>query len=157
MSDSILAIVQPSLPRRLFGTGVLGAIGVLLIYIAAAKMPMPIWQVLLTALGAGTLYLSLRMRRATAHRIELTAEGLRCSDGRVIARMDQITGVDRGAFAFKPSNGFLLRLSEPGPRAWAPGLWWRLGHRVGVGGVTSAAQTRIMAEMIEARLAGVDI
>ena len=76
------------------------------------------------------------------------------SDGTVIARLDNIEKVDRSAFAMKPSNGFLIILKEPGPRVWRPGLWWRLGRRVAVGGVTNGAHTRPMADMMKLKLAG---
>ena len=82
------------------------------------------------------------------------AEGLRDGNGRLLCRMDQIAGVDRGAFAFKPSNGFLVKLKEPMPRVWQPGLWWRLGRRIGVGGVTPAGQGKFMADMIALKLRG---
>jgi hypothetical protein len=36
---------------------------------------------------------------------------------------------------------------------WVPGLWWRIGRSVGVGGMTGAAETKMMAEMIEAMIA----
>ena len=61
--------------------------------------------------------------------------------------------VDRGLFAFKPSNGFVVVLSQGGWRGWAPGLWWRLGRRLGVGGVTSAAQAKAMAEILSIEIA----
>jgi hypothetical protein len=38
-------------------------------------------------------------------------------------------------------------------RRWQPGLWWRLGKRVGVGGVAPGHQTKAMAQIIEALLA----
>jgi hypothetical protein len=53
----------------------------------------------------------------------------------------------------KPSNGFTVVMETKQPRAWAPGLWWRVGRRVGVGGVTGASQTKFMAEQIALRLA----
>ena len=33
-----------------------------------------------------------------------------------------------------------------------PGLWWRIGRRIGVGGVTPASQSKVMADLITARL-----
>ena len=60
--------------------------------------------------------------------------------------------MDRGAFAFKPSNGFMLKLSRKGPFAWEPGIWWRIGRRVGVGGVTPGTPAKVMAEMIQERI-----
>ena len=58
--------------------------------------------------------------------------------------------VDRGVFAFKPSNGFLVRTREKAGNVWAPGLWWRLGRRVGVGGMTASAEAKFMSEILSA-------
>ena len=101
------------------------------------------------------------MRRATQYALILTDRALLEVDadgqpGRVLATLDGIAAVERGTFAMKPSNGFLLRLEQPAGRVWAPGLWWRMGRRIGVGGVLSAPQTKAMAQIIEFRLAGGD-
>jgi hypothetical protein len=93
------------------------------------------------------------MWRATGLSVDLTAAGLSDSTGRIIAPLAEIRSIDRGAFAFKPSNGFLVRLKTRQPRAWAPGLWWRFGRSVGVGGVTSRDQAKLMAEFLAAMLA----
>ena len=71
--------------------------------------------------------------------------------------MGNIASVDRGAFAFKPSNGFTVRLKSPAPRAWLPGLWWRLGRRVGVGGATPGKAARDMADVITILLKDPDV
>lgn len=153
MDDEILVTVRVSTLRRWLGIGVLLAFGGMVIYVALATPPAPLWQVFLLVIGAGALWGAERMRRATEHRIELTRDELRGSDGTRIAAVDQIEGLERGMFAFKPSNGFLIRTRAPGGRAWRPGLWWRLGRRVGVGGVTAAAQTKAMSEILAALLA----
>jgi hypothetical protein len=75
------------------------------------------------------------------------------SEGTVLARVEDIVAVNRGAFAIKPSNGFTLTLKNPAPRAWQPGLWWRLGRRVAVGGVTPGSQARPMADIIAVMVA----
>jgi hypothetical protein len=46
----------------------------------------------------------------------------------------------------------MIRLKTPASRVWAPGLWWRFGKRVGVGGVTPAGQGKAMADVIAARI-----
>ncbi len=154
MQDEILTTIRASGPRRAFGVVVLGLLGAFLIYVALGLPGGDLrWQVFLLVFGGLVLWLAHRMWRATGTVIELTEAELRCSDGTVIARVDQIRSLDRGTFAFKPSNGFMLRLSDKAPRAWYPGLWWRLSRRVGVGGVTSAAQTKAMAEIIAAMIA----
>ena len=33
------------------------------------------------------------------------------------------------------------------PAAWTPGIWWRLGRRIGVGGLTG--EDAAMAELLE--------
>ena len=93
------------------------------------------------------------MRRATSVTLELTRQELRDTTGAVLARMDEVEALDRGMFAFKPSNGFLMRLNITKPRAWRPGLWWSLGSRVGVGGMTPAHEAKFMAEVIASLLA----
>ncbi|MCV3272600.1 hypothetical protein [Roseobacter sinensis] len=149
----VLATVQASLGRRILGIGLLGVLGVLVIYVAFMTPPSLGWQAFLIGLGVTALLVADAMRRSTSHVLELTRSELRERGGRVIAEVDTITGIDRGAFAFKPSNGFLLRLDAPGTRQWRPGLWWRVGRRVGVGGMTPGRQTKYMAEIIAVMLA----
>ena len=149
MSDEVLAVVQPSTARRGLGIGTLGLLGVMLIYVALMSPPAEIaWQVFLLVVGVVTVWFAERMRRATALGLELTREGLRTSEGEIIAAMDDIENIDRSMFAFKPSNGFILRLKSGQGGRWMPGLWWQVGRRVGVGGVTSKNQTKAMAEII---------
>jgi hypothetical protein len=89
-----------------------------------------------------------KLQLATTRKLFLTEEALTDSEGTMIARVEDIVAVNRGAFAMKPSNGFTLTLKNPAPRAWQPGLWWRLGRRVAVGGVTPGSQARPMADII---------
>lgn len=91
--------------------------------------------------------------RATSGWLVLDADGIRDHDGQLIAAIDQIKSVDRGVFAFKPSGGFLLHLTEKAPFGWAPGLWWRRGRTVGVGGVTHGHAAKAMAEELAMRIA----
>jgi len=152
MADEILVTVRVSAVRRWLGIGVLLAFGGLVVYTAFAAPPAPVWQGIMLLIGAAALWLAERMRRATEHGIELTRRELRGSDGTRIAALDEIEALDRGMFAFKPSNGFLIRTQASGRRAWRPGLWWRLGRRIGIGGVTAAAQTKAMSEVLAALL-----
>jgi hypothetical protein len=151
--NEVLARVCASRGRRVLGLGSLAFLGVLLIYIAMAQPPDLGWQVFLLAMGAGALWMADAMRRATANVVELTPLMLRDSDGTVIARLEEIEAIDRGFFAFKPSNGFLLKTSAPQPRIWRPGLWWRTGRRIGIGGMTPGHQSKFMAEIIATILA----
>lgn len=154
MSEEILATVSTSPPRRWLGIGVMATLGALLLYVAFAVPPGKLlWQAFLIGLGLAALGMSEKTRRGTEGSVELTKDGLRDSNGEVIATLDQIVAVDRGMFAMKPSNGFLIRLKTAQPRRWLPGLWWRLGRRVGIGGVTPGPQTKAMAQMLEILIA----
>ncbi len=151
--DEVLATVKASMGRRVLGLGALGGLGVLVIVIAFVQPPAFGWQLFLIAFGVAALWMADAMRRATASRIELTGTEVRDGDGTVIARVEDIVGMDRGFFAFKPSNGFLLKTRAAGPRSWRPGLWWRIGRRIGIGGMTPGSQTKFMSEILSVLMA----
>ncbi len=150
----ILATLTPQGPRRWIGVGLQATLGAVLILLAF-RMPEGqwIWMGVFGALGVLSVLGASWMIGATEKRIELTRLELREGGGRVLAHVADIKSVDRGAFAFKPSNGFLVILTKPGARAWVPGIWWRMGRFVGVGGVTGAGEGKFMAEMISALIA----
>lgn len=150
MSETLVTI-SASAPRRVFGVGTLLALGAVLVYLALGRSHAQLgWQLFLLGFGILALVLAERMRRVTAMRLVLTEEGLFDSEGRELARVEEITGIERGMFAMKPSNGFVLRLKSARGRLWAPGLYWRFGRRLGVGGVTAASQTKVMSEVLTA-------
>lgn len=156
-SDVVLARLTPSPGRRFFAVGSFGILGALLIYLALA-LPggsVPIILLLLLAGGLAT-WMAWLLWQATASSIELTAEGLRDSNGRILAALPNIERVDRGVFVFKPSGGFSVVLKTKGFNGWAPGLWWISGRRVGIGGVTRSAEARYMAEILVMELAKYD-
>lgn len=152
----IVAKVSASGPRRWFAIGVLWSLALLLIWVAFARPPAIGYQLFLIVFGGAVIWGAMRLKAATEMSIVLTEAGLFDSSGSEIAAMEDIVRVDRGAFAFKPSNGFLVVTSQKAPRSWHPGLWWRSGRRVGVGGVTAANETKFMAEQIAFRIAGRD-
>lgn len=149
----VVAVVRASTGRRILGLGSLFVLGVLLIYVAFATPPALWWQVFLIAVGGSAIWVADAMRRATASQVELTETELRDGDGTLIARVADIEGLDRGFFAFKPSNGFLLKVRAKSGNHWRPGLWWRLGRRIGVGGMTPGHQTKVMSEVLAVMIA----
>lgn len=144
-----LATLTPTGLKRSMSFLVLLALGLLLVFLAFIAPPKSlIWQGFLLGLGVGILILAENLRRATRLSLVLWPDRLEDSTGRQICQISDIVSIDRGVFAFKPSNGFLLRTKGRLPGHWAPGLWWQLGRRIGVGGVTPAGQAKFMAEMI---------
>ncbi|SLN73702.1 hypothetical protein ROJ8625_03969 [Roseivivax jejudonensis] len=152
--DEVLAVVAASAPRRWLGVGSVSTLGALLVGLAFGTPLGPLWQAGFLLGGIAVLWAAREMWRGTRAILELTREELRERDGAVLARIEEVERVDRSMFAMKPSNGFLLVLNRPRTRAWRPGLWWRLGRRVAVGGVTSGGQTRPMADIIAALRTG---
>lgn len=148
-----LATLSPSLMRRGFAYVVLVSLGLLMIYLGFAAQPPLLWLLFLIAGGGGVLAVAEKLRRGTQSGLVLKTDGIYLADGSLVAHMDTILRLDRGTFAFKPSHGFLLTLTTPGPRIWRPGLIWRMGRRIGVGGVTGAGEGRFMAEIIIAMIA----
>lgn len=150
----VVLTVKASAGRRWMAVFSLGALGGLILWIAFGGSANIALQIILVLAAGVALWGASQLYTATAAELILTREGLWTSDGVELATVGNIDKVDRGAFAFKPSNGFLVRLKTPGPTGWAPGLWWRHGTFVGVGGVTPPGQTRAMAELLKAADSG---
>ncbi len=147
-SDDTLLTIGASLPRRLLGAGSIAALGVLLLTLVFEMQGL--WSLVFLVLGLLSLLAAARLWRATEDTLVLTRTELRTGSGRVLTEIANVDGVDRGAFAFKPSNGFLVKLKEPAGAGWAPGLWWQRGRCIGVGGVVRGGEARGMAELLTA-------
>ncbi|MFD1343204.1 hypothetical protein [Litorisediminicola beolgyonensis] len=151
---TIIARMRPSAPRVLLGMAALIATAVFCAGVALVDEAPALTRAAMLAVAGGLGWLCLGMWRAGRGELILTEDALMDERGTVLARRDEIVRVDRGAFSFKPSNGFLLRTEKPGPRGMRPGLWWRIGRRIGVGGLVPAYRTKPVAEALEAELAG---
>ena len=157
MSDEVIGTVSASMGRRVLGIVSLAFLGVMLIYVCFTQPPAALGQFILLLTGLGALWMAEKMRRATSTVIEMTATELRDTSGVLICAIDDIESIDRGFFAFKPSNGFLLKTKSPGTRTWRPGRWWRAGRRIGIGGMTPGNQTKFMSEILAATIAMRDL
>ena len=152
--SEILVKLEVAQGRRMFGVLSIAGLGITLLYIAAVFPPTKILAlVALVLVGALFIWASTRLYRSTDNTILLTREAITTQSGHVLCRLEDIAKVDRGFFAFKPSNGFLVLLKERGERSWAPGMWWHLGKHLGIGGVTSPRQSKEMVSIIQMMLA----
>ncbi|AHM04166.1 hypothetical protein roselon_01800 [Roseibacterium elongatum DSM 19469] len=153
--DDILAEITPQPLRRGLAVGMLGALGALVLNLAAQHPPQELgFLVFLVVFGLGALWLAWRMWQASAVTLELTREDLREAgpEGRILCRLDNVVRVERGLTAFKPANGFVVRLKSPMSRVYAPGLWVRSGRRLAVGGVTAGSQAKSTADLMNVLL-----
>lgn len=154
MEHGPVLILRASPGRRVLGVASLVAVGGLMAYLALAGGEVGALPRLLLVMAGGAMILAARaMWLATEGEVRLTPRGLTDGTGRVLAEMDNIQTVDRGIFALKPSSGFVVRLRRPMPRAWAPGLWWRAGRHLGIGGAASKHDAREMADALAVVLA----
>ncbi len=158
MTDEVLATIAPSAARRGLAVFFLGALGVTLIYLGFVGEGVGfVLKILFLALGAGALALADRVWRATGVSLLLTEDALVDSTGRILCRTEDIEAIERSAFAFKPSNGFAVKLKRKTEPAYVPGLWWRYGQRLGVGGTVAKQEAKLMADIMALRLKMPDI
>lgn len=152
MTDADVEL-RPSQGRRVLASTILAGVG-LMFWWGAATNPDQVWSARAMMAGIGGLWFwgAYELWRATARAIIMTDVALVDSLGNKIADLDQIVGLDRGVFSIKPSNGVLLKLESGGPIQWVPGLWWRVGRRVGIGGLTPKAQTKMLTGALEMHL-----
>lgn len=151
--DGVYARIGIAPARFYFALAVQVMLGLLLLYMAYISPAGLIGKLLIMGLGIGMLVQANRLRLSSDCEILLTDAGLVTQDGVMLAPLDQIKEVSRGSFAFKPSNGFAVTLTESLGFLWVPGLWWRFGKRVGIGGVTGAGAAKFMAEQISYKIA----
>lgn len=153
LSEGVFAKIEAAPIRRGFAFVVIVGLGALLIYLSFVSLGGLTARALLFVFGLAAVFMADWLRRATMGVLVLTDRGIEDGQERILVDWDNIRSVERGAFALKPSNGFTVHTKKRMEREWAPGLWWRLGRRFGVGGVSSAGAAKFMAEQIALRLA----
>ncbi|MEM9710250.1 MAG: hypothetical protein AAF871_15855 [Pseudomonadota bacterium] len=153
MAEEALARLDPKGPRRILAVAAIFVLALLVAQIAVAGTFAPLARLALLAFAGALFWIGWRVWQATGNGLLLTEDGLFDDQGRLLAAMDNIRGLDRGLFDIKPSSGFTVKLNEPMGRAWAPGVWWRIGRRLGIGGAVPGRQAKAMAEILAAYLA----
>ncbi len=149
-----LARLTPAPLRRALTLTALCSLGAALLTVALLADDGGLWgRTLVGAAGGAALGLARSFARATKRQILLMPQGIFDDTGTCLARRADISGVERSPFALKPSGGLLVRLERRYPRGWAPGLWWRSGRRLGLGGATSRIEGRLFAERLAVMLA----
>lgn len=145
----IILSVRPSPFRRWVSVVLVIGLAAFLVHLALTESAIsPLSRGILGLLGLGCAWMGVRMYHATDVGLDLYPDRLCDTKGQELCHLDELAKVERGAFAFKPSNGLVLQLKDPGRAAWQPGLWWRIGRRLGIGGIISAGQSKALAEAI---------
>jgi len=147
--NEVLAGIRPQPARRVVAVGMIVVLGAIVLGVAIARPPeFFAWMLFLVFFGAGCLWMAWSMWQATGVELELTRSELREVGGRTLCTLDNVERVDRGAFAFKPAGGFLVKLKQPVGVVYSPGVWWRAGRALAVGGVTARQDGKNVADMM---------
>ena len=138
-------------PETLRWIMIVAIVGLLIMTLSAAvdlmsRAAFPALILALFAAAIGWFGQALLFTKARA----VIFEGDRLFDdsGAEICHLDDVVELEKGLHLFKPSSGFVLKLKTRQQAAWSPGLWWRVGHRVGVGGATPGRRAKAMADAI---------
>ena len=153
--NEVLADIPPRPARRYAAVGMTLILGAVVVWIALTQQQASLLHTLFLALlGVGCLWQARSMWIVSAITLQLTRTELREENGRVLCLIENVARVDRGAFAFKPASGFLVRLKSPiVPNVYAPGVWWRFGRTLAIGGVTGRQDGKNVADLMIVMLA----
>ena len=154
MSDSVIAKLEASPVRRSLALLVMLLLGFLLVYLAITTDASFFHKVFLVIVAAAVLWMARAMQRGTKGHIELRETGLFFENGQCLTLINEITRIDRGVFAFKPSNGFVVSLNQKTQGAWVPGLYWKFSTKIGIGGITTPSDAKFMADTSAVLIAG---
>jgi len=146
--DGLYLRIHPSVGRRILAVGSYFVLGAVLLLVGFSLQGSFLARMCLVVAGCFVLTAAEWMRRVTNEGIELRTDGLFETTGEEIARWENVEKVERGVLAMKPTNGFSVVLKQPMDRRWAPGLWWRMKRRVGVGGVLRSREAKTMGEQM---------
>ena len=142
--------VVPSMPRRVLGVGLLFCIAVIFFYFAIYELRMSgIFAYVNLTIGSVQFWAAYKVYVATNESLVFNDGKITSTDGTLVADVENIAKIDRSMFAFKPTNGLLIILRKPMPASWRPGLWWRCGRFVGIGGCTPKHHGKQFAEELE--------
>lgn len=133
-----LGVISLGLPAVLVGIVILQG---------AITSPQSLIIVLLIAAAFG--WSAYRMWNVPIAGIEFDGSELRTQDGVVIAKLQDIVSVQTGIFALRPSNGFMMVMKDSERVPTRPGIYWRQGRHIGVGGLLQAAEAKAIGRALQ--------
>ncbi len=152
-TDQIMEL-YPSKTRIILTVLVLAAVSAICAWLAAGGRPLAAGERALLAILAAVAALGAHaVWRSASTGLVLHGDRIAATGGSTVLWLADVARLERGVFAFKPANGVVVSLQRRGSFRWVPGLWWRIGARVGIGGMTPKARTKAFADMLEQRLA----
>lgn len=142
--------IKPSLARVIIGAAAAGGLGCFVLWIAIQGNELSgLQRVVVVILGLLLAAAGWLMARNMKQTLVMNEHGLSDGRGTVICSLDQIVTVERGLSVLKPSNGFVVTIKDPMSSAWVPGVWWRYGRRIALGGLLPGGAMKVMAATLE--------
>ncbi len=153
MDDTLLFRLDVAPARRVIALVFMMLLSVILIY-TAINSPLGFGvRGFLLAIGVVTLLGARALARGTKASVDLREDGIYLSTGEELAHIDNIDRVEPGMFAMKPSGGISVKLKTAPGFAFVPGMYWRVGRTLGIGGVTIRGAAKAMSDGLAAYLA----
>lgn len=153
MTERIISTLKPSPARRILASGASAGLGLVLLWLLVSQPGRePMLLIGLLTMSALCFGFAVVTWRATAKGLILTDDVLREDQGRVLFQLADVARIERSLLGWKPAGGFAVVTTTPKPRAWVPGLWWRAGRRVMIGGATNGGEAKAMADLMQAEL-----
>ena len=78
----------------------------------------------------------------------INQSGLFNLDGSVICEIGDIERIDVSPYTFKSANGFIVILKTKSSFKSIPGLYWRLGKRISIGGLVSKNESKFLSQTL---------
>ena len=152
--DEVLITVEPANARRVLGVGALVALAAILIRLGFIGDGLLFARLVLIIGGGFLLFAARHIWTSSGRSLKLTPTALyETETGRKLFDVSDVESVERGLQVLRPSNGMVVRTKNPAQRAFAPGLWWRMGRVTAIGGMMNAGQGKAMAEILQMQVA----
>ncbi|MEM0977526.1 MAG: hypothetical protein AAGJ34_08330 [Pseudomonadota bacterium] len=154
MSDQETVLFAPiSAGRYWFGIACLSLPALFIVFALSQGVVTRLWAMgFLMAIASAFLWAAYRMYSVPRAGLLFDGRVLRTEDGLVVAALTDIDVVQTGIFAMRPSNGFSLIMKEADHLPTRPGIFWRQGKMIGIGGILAAAETRAIGRLMQAKL-----
>ena len=78
----------------------------------------------------------------------INQSGLFNLDGSIVCEIGDIERIDVSPYTFKSANGFIVILKTKSSFKSIPGLYWRLGKRLSIGGLVSKNESKFLSHTL---------
>ena len=149
--NETLIVLRVSPVKSFLGSALLVTLGFTLLYSIHKKTAEEniILDLIFLSVALTLIYYGWRIIKAKQTGVKLTKLGIYDLNNTLLYRTSDIKYLDRGIFAIKPANGFIIHLNKPLAFHWHPGLFWCIRKRLAIGGLLSKQECKAFADLLE--------